>query len=809
MKDNGATPTGSRSSAVSPCPPARGKGAEAEIDGAFDCLKALGLEGASFAPWSQVVWPLRELLAADPLLDRLGSDNAGVQQWARCLRGQPSIQVIGLRDPEGRVQVFDGRYRARAWKELAGGDGAVEMTVGWNRSPHATADLYRYKKAFEVNKALYRLEKKLEEFADSLEDEQRAAEFAPLRSVLCRYVHYDLRSGAVNDGLMGLLIDNLAGEIDRLLASGVPFTQEVCGALAHTYEQVGNTFDDLYEVFGQPQDRGLALLGYELANLWYRAAQHVYPGLFPALAQLHIVKNMIRLGRLSANRSTFRRAIRELFVLLDTDRFADRFLALVGHPEAEEPLGAGDRDDFVRGFLDTRRKFRAEVREAMAEAVISFHRTLPEPARRAFRQLEQEILAGRKGPTDLLRALQGNLTVISELANVEGGWDFQVGKGPEAEYQTVLEHVQAVAEGLEALETASRGLAEAAEPSPSGRRRGRAHLRAGIRYFYNHLTEASRASLDFEGFIPLFVDVVEDYRSFTTQSPISKLNFWMGALLHDIGWILVDRHHVGGVRLARSLLEALELSPERQLSILSHILNHGEFKRFYLLEKSPRTLLSFIHRRKREGRLPLLLIERKRIESILDLAATGEGRLTVKFLRVTRAQKSLEAMERLVDHFAELRRSTWGGGKMERLCLEQIQEGERRAFFDRYLSEMTIVHYHNLMDELSAQALLTFHYLCAQTARLSAAPIETVRLTSDRQEYLRSLHELLREHSIPEMRGVFAPLAVRLAALTPTERPAALLGELRARFGVIAEVKGGHTLSINTQFTHELHRRDR
>lgn len=775
------------------------------------------LDLRTFGPWRSGEVPISLLLQLDPSIGKIGKEDPEVQRRTSEARRDPLARVVLLQDPDGSLFVLFGRHLVKAHRDVYGGRHSVEVLLGANRSEHPTVELYWARRIWHVNEILLALEKRIRDFSGDLDEEQKG-ELAGLKTAMTKDVHFDIRNGKVHAPLANLLLTSLSREMDRLLRIGLPFTQQLCGSLAQGYEEIGEIFDDLNLIASDPNRQRLALLGYELANLWYRAAQHVYTGIFPVKAQLRIVNNMIRLGTLATDRGILRRAIRELCVLLDTHRFTEEYLRLVSQWDASEPLSPGEEEDLIVGLLDTRRRFRSEVREAMSVAVRRFHSLMPDAVKTAYRSLEADILSGRAGPGSLLRFLGSNLTVIQELEYVEGGRDFTMREGTRPRYMNMLEHVEEVTKGLQALETAARGVRalSASRALPSGDRderrksletRGSALVRQGIAYFYGRLRATDRERTDFDAFVELFRDVVQDYERFTSERPISKLNFWLGTILHDLGSILLEQHHVGGARLADSLLEALEMSPGRRESILSYIQNHGEFKRFYLLEKSPKALLSFIHDREKRGAVPPMLLERRRIESIIDMAATGEGLLTTRFLEVSRRNKSIPAMERVAADLGSLRKSVWGLAGTENLYAQQVLPDEREDFFDAYFDEMHIVYYHNLRKALSPQALLNFHYVCARTARMTGLPIQTVRLSSDRPEHLQALNRTLGYTDVKELRELLSRIWDAVQELPEETRVTRLLREVRARSGLILELKSGHTLSANTKLIYEVTQR--
>ncbi|MBI5018428.1 MAG: hypothetical protein HZB55_23445 [Deltaproteobacteria bacterium] len=769
---------------------------------------------SAFAPWRAGEAPLSLFLRLDPTIREIGSENPEVQRAIPVVRREGQPKVIVVEDPDRRIFVLIGRHELRAYRELGGEDQAVAFLLGANRSGEPAATLYWARRIWHANEILSQLERSIAAFENGLEPGERV-EFEGLSAVLARHVHFDLRRGSVDYGFANPLLTGISEEMNRLLATGLPFNQELCGNLAQGYEEIGAIHDDLNLVSGGPGRQRLALLAYELSNLWYRAAQHAYPGLFPVKAQLRIVNNMIRLGTLTRDRGILRRAIRELCVLLDTRAFTDEYLALVSRRKQLEPLTAEEDEDLAFGFLDTRRRFRSDVREAMTEAIRRFHDLVPEATKAAFRSLEHDLRAGRRGPTALFRFLRAHLTVLDELRYVEGGTDFALREGDRVRYMTLLEHVEEVAKGLEALETAARGFQfqQTASGLPPGaerqalERKARRLVLRGTRYFYGRLRPADREKIDLNAFVSLFADVVEDYRLFSTRNAVTRLNFWLGTILHDVGALLLEQHHAGGATLVRSLLAALELSPGRQESVLSYVLYHGEFKRYYYLEKSPRALLDFAYEREGLGTMPYLLFERRRVESIVDLAATGAGLLTTRFLEISGRHKSIEALERVAARLGLLRRAAWGVAATEELYEEQTTSEERTAFLDRYFAELRIVHCHNLRGTFSPRTHLSFHYLCARVAHLTGLPIDTVRLASDRAEHLEALDGLLRPHTVETLRDLLSRIDASARGLPPHERAAHLLRELRTGSGLILEIEDDHVLAVNTKLMHDVAQR--
>lgn len=771
---------------------------EARLD--RESLRMRGLGVADFEPWSACTATVGELLRMAPATDRIRPESSQLRRQSGRLEGQQAVlAVIALREETGEVFVYSGRHLIKAAKELGGEDQEIRVFVGQNRSGYRAQDLYRLKKILKVNQILFGLEKELKAFASGLTP-RWADEFDGLESVLTKYVHFDIRNGKVDYTLVGYLVDNIVREMERLVKIGLPFTQEVCGPLAQEYEHIGSIYDDLGLVEDDADQRSVALLGYELANVWYRAAQSVESGIFPVRAQLGIVNNMVRLGALSRHRGTIRRAIHELGILLDTDRFKDEFLALVSRRGNDRSLSEEEQQDLVHGFLDTRRRFRSEVRATMAEAIKQFHLCIPVGTKAAFSALEKAILGGRepRGPTALFRFLRANLTVISELEYVEGGRDCAVATAGGTRYMNMLEHAEEVTRALEALEAACRARARGDAPAEAD---------GGVGYFYGRLERRDRGRASFQQFAELFADVVDDYEAFTRSSPVSMLNAWMGMILHDLGTLLLERHHEGGAKIAQSLLAALDLPPGRQQSIRSYIENHGEYKRFYLLEKSPRSLLAFVHGCEAAGAVPAMVLEKRRIESIVDLAATGEGLLPIGFLETTRTRKSVADVEDVAARFGTLRRSVWGLAGSGGLYEDQVSSEERDGFLDRYFDEMRIVYYHNLRRELSPQGLLNFHYLSARTVRLSGLPVATVRLASDRPEHLRLLEERLARYTVPELRRDLDAVEQALGRVPPEDRTRRLLGELRSRLDLIVELRDGDTLLWNTKLGYEIEQR--
>ena len=608
-----------------------------------------------------------------------------------------------------------------------------------------------------------KLESLLEAFASGLSTTWQR-EFEGLRSVLADYVWRDLLDGSLDRGLMGLLIGAISQEVDRLVQIGLPFTQEFCAQTAQSLEELGEVYDDSRFQADSPTLQDSATICYELAVVWYRIVKTTYTGVLPVQSQVRVVQNLIRLGGLTRNQDIFRKAIRELFSFVDDDKF----LSLMTQRDRVK-LSERERE----GLLAYRKALRVSLRNTMVEAINHLHQAMPDRLRKDYEKLERQIVAGQKGPASLLRFLK-TVTVIPELKNVEGGRDWLVEGGSKPRYMNMLDHIEEVETALEALE----------EDDYS--------------YFQGRLIREDRGRVDPESFRMLFQDVFADYHAFAERSGISKLNFWFSLMLHDVGRILLESHHKGGALLIRALLDALGIRGFRQESIVDYVEYHGQWKRFYFLENSPKEVIDYIDKIG-EGSVPFMLLEKRRIESIVDLAATGEGRLTVDFLVESKSYRNLPHLRRLALEFGQRRLTAWGG--MSDLYEEEILPCERETFFDRYLAEMRVAHSHNLLKALPLRNLLKFHYLCARLAAFDGLQAREVRLTSDKLEDLQALNAALETIPLDTLRARLNRMALADGHGSGRERADRMTRELLEDPGLLLEFKNDNqTISVNTGF---------